>query len=273
MNNKSNGESRMDIVEYNRAAWNRQSLGDCRWCQPVGSAEIQAARLGTWSVILTPNKSVPPAWFGKLKGKKVLCLASGGGQQAPILAAAGADVTSFDNSDEQLAKDRLLAETESLVLKAVRGDMADLSVFANESFDLIFHPVSNVYAESLKPVWKECFRVLRWNGSLLSGFMNPVFFLFDHDEMAKTGKLEVKYSLPYSDLRSLSAESLDQVTGKRAYEFGHTLEDQIGGQLAAGFVICDFYEDDWDEQSTPLNKFISLYAATLARKIRVEYEA
>ena len=61
--------------------------------------------------------------------------------------------------------------------------------------------------------------------------MNPTFYLFDHDEVAKTGKLEVKYSLPYSDLRSLSAKALDQVTHKRAYEFGHTLEDQIGGQI------------------------------------------
>jgi hypothetical protein len=144
-----------------------------------------------------------------------------------------------------------------------------LSFFADESFDLIFHPVSNLFVESLKPVWKECFRVLRWNGSLLSGFMNPTFYLFDHDEVAKTGKLEVKYSLPYSDLRSLSAGSLDQVTGKRAYEFGHTLEDQIGGQLAVGFVICDFYEDHWDDQATPLDRFIPLYAATLARKIRL----
>lgn len=260
----------MNIVEYNRAAWNRQSLGGCRWCQPVSSAEIHAARQGTWSVILTPNKSVPAGWFGDLSGKKVLCLASGGGQQAPILAAAGADVTSFDNSDEQLAKDRRVAEAESLALKVVRGDMADLSVFADESFDLIFHPVSNLFVESLIPVWKECFRVLRWNGSLLSGFVNPTFYLFDHDEAAKTGKLEVKYSLPYSDLRSLSGESVKQITEeKRAYEFGHTLEDQIGGQLAAGFVICDFYEDDWDDQATPLNKFIHLYPATLARKIRL----
>jgi SAM-dependent methyltransferase len=269
MNNKSNDKSRMDVVEYNRAAWNKQSLGGCRWCQPVASNEIDAARSGKWNVILTPNKSVPPAWFGNLNGKRVLCLASGGGQQAPILAAAGADVTSFDNSDEQLAKDKQLAEVESLALKTVRGDMADLSVFANESFDLIFHPASNVYVESLKPVWTECFRVLRWDGSLLSGFMSPTFFLFDHDEVAKTGKLEVKYSLPYSDLRSLSAQSLDQVTGKRPYEFGHTLEDQIGGQLAAGFVICDFYEDDWDDQAAPLNKYVSLHAATLARKIRL----
>src|SRR5260370_10245486 len=99
----------MDIVAYNRAAWNKQSKLGSRRCQPVTADEIRAARQGVWSVLLTPNKSVPPEWFGEVTGKKVLCLASGGGQQAPILVAAGASVTSFDNSDEQLAKDRFSA--------------------------------------------------------------------------------------------------------------------------------------------------------------------
>lgn len=225
-------------------------------------------------MILTPNKSVPAAWFGNLKAKKVLCLASGGGQQAPILAAAGAEVTSFDNSDEQLAKDRKVAEDESLALKTVRGDMADLSVFADESFDLIFHPVSNLFVENLKPVWAGCFRVLKWNGSLLSGFMNPVFFLFDHDEAIRTSCLQVKYSLPYSDLSSLSVEGRNRIAKEGlAYEFGHTLENQIGGQLAAGFVVCDLYEDDWDDAATPLNKFAPLYVSTFARKIRIDHFA
>ncbi len=179
-------------------------------------------------------------------------------------------MTSFDNSDEQLAKDRSVAKRDSLALLTVRGDMANLSAFDVESFDLVFHPISNVFAENLEPVWKECFRVLKWNGSLLSGFMNPLFFLFDHEEAEKTGVLEVKYSLPYSDLKSLPEERKEKITKEGlAYEFGHTLEHQIGGQLAAGFVICDLYEDGWDDKATPLNKFASLHVATLARKIRL----
>jgi len=261
----------MDVVAHNRAAWNKESKAGSRWCQPVSSDETRAARQGTWSVILTPNKSVPSEWFGNVKGKKVLCLASGGGQQSPILAAAGAQVTSFDNSDEQLAKDRFVAERDSLALDTMRGDMANLSAFGDESFDLVFHPVSNVFAEDLKPVWKECFRVLRWNGSLLSGFMNPMFFLFDHVEAEKTGILQVRYSLPYSDLKSLPEERKEKIIKEGlAYEFGHTLEHQIGGQLAAGFVICDLYEDGWDDKATPLNKYASVCISTLARKIRLE---
>jgi len=262
----------MDVAAYNRAAWNKESKsGTSRWCLPVSPEEIRAARNGNWNVILTPNKNVPPEWFGNLKGKKVLCLASGGGQQAPILAAAGAEVTSFDNSEEQLAKDSFVAERDSLALNTVLGDMANLSEFCGESFDLVFHPVSNVYAANLKPVWTECFRVLKWNGRLLSGFFNPAYFLFDHEEAAQSGVLTVKYPLPYSDLKSLPRDKFEMIEKEGlSLQFGHTLEDQIRGQLAAGFVIFDLYEDNWDASATPLNKFTSTFISTFAKKIRPE---
>jgi len=261
----------MNIVAYNRSAWNKQSTSGSRWSQPVDTNTIQAAREGDWSVILTPNKQVPRKWFGELSGKKVLCLASGGGQQAPVLAAAGAQVVSFDNSDEQLAKDRLVADRDGLKIETVQGDMADLSAFADDSFDVIFHPVSNVFAENIRPVWQECYRVLRTGGRLLSGFMNSLFFLFDHEEAEKTGVLQVRYSLPFSDLKSLPKQKLDQIVEERvAYEFGHTLDDQIAGQIEAGFVICGFYEDDWDDTSTPLNQYACMYISTLARKLDLD---
>lgn len=257
----------MNIVSYNRDAWNEQSVRGSEWCTPVSPEEIAAARAGNWDVILTPNKAVPQKWLGNIREKDVLCLASGGGQQAPILAAAGARVTSFDNSDEQLAKDLLVAKRDGLNIKAQQGDMADLSAFPDASFDLIFHPVSNVFAESVLPVWKECHRVLRPNGRLLAGFMNPAFFLFDHEEAEETGKLVVKYPVPFSDLRDLPEAKRKKIEDdKTAYEFGHTLQDQVGGQTKAGFLIADLYEDDWNEEATPLNNFMTLYVSTLAIK-------
>ncbi len=261
----------MDTASYNRNAWNKQSKEGNRWSVPVSSEVINAAKSGDWNVILTPNKSVPREWFGDLRGKKVLCLASGGGQQAPTLAAAGASVVSFDNSDEQLAKDQLVADRDGLDLSTVQGDMADLSVFEGESFDLIFHPVSNVFSEQIRPVWKECFRVLKSEGRLLSGFMNPMFFLFDHEEAEKTGVLQVHYSLPFSDLRSLPKEKLEKIEKEGlAYEFGHTLDEQIGGQIDAGFAICGFYEDNWDDRATPLNRYTTMYISTLGKKMDFE---
>ncbi len=121
----------------------------------------------------------------------------------------------------QLAKDQFVADRDSLDVNTVQGDMADLSAFENESFDLIFHPVSNVFAENIEPVWKECFRVLKWNGRLLTGFMNPMFFLFDHEEVEETGVLQVKYSLPFSELSSLSEDKREKIIKEGLpYEFG-----------------------------------------------------
>ncbi len=134
----------MDVIRYNREAWDREVERQNKWTVPVGRDVIEAARRGRWEVVLTETKPVPMAWFPDLEGADVLCLASGGGQQAPVFAAAGARVTVFDNSPAQLAQDRLVAERESLELRTVQGDMRDLSAFADGSFDLVFHPVSNL---------------------------------------------------------------------------------------------------------------------------------
>lgn len=181
----------MDVAEHNRAAWNRESSAGSEWSSPVDAAVIRAAREGRWSVILTPTRPVPAAWFGELGGRDVLCLAAGGGQQAPVLAAAGAYVVSFDISEVQLDKDRLVAEREGLALRWVRGDMRDLSALDTAAFDLVFHPVSNLFVPDVRAVWRECHRVLRPGGVLLAGFMNPCYFLFDHDGPRTEGGLAV----------------------------------------------------------------------------------
>src|ERR671915_1168075 len=178
----------MDIRGYNREAWDREVERGNEWTVPVEEDVIEAARRSRWEVVLTNTKLVPRAWFPDLEGADVLCLASGGGQQAPTFAAAGASVTVLDNSPKQLAQDRFVAERESLDLRTIEGDMADLSMFADESFDLVFHPVSNLFAPEVRPVWAEAFRVLRRGGVLLAGFLNPAVYIFDL-ELADSGKL------------------------------------------------------------------------------------
>jgi len=257
----------MNIVEYNRSAWNKQSSAGSEWCTPVNTATIARARSGDWRVILTPTRPVPRFWFGDLRGKHLLCLASGGGQQAPVLAAAGADVVSLDLSEEQLAKDRLVAERDNLPLHCVQGDMADLSAFEDEYFDLVFHPVSNLFIPEVSVVWAGCYRVLRPGGSLLAGFMNPDYFLFDHEEAQESGTLTVKYRVPYADVQGLEPKLFEKrLTDGGALEFSHSLEAQIGGQLEAGFVITGFYEDWWLDEATPLNRFAPTSMATRALK-------
>jgi SAM-dependent methyltransferase len=258
----------LDVRTYNRTAWDREVERGNRWTVPVDDDVIAAARRGEWDILLTPSKPVPRAWFPDLGGADVLCLASGGGQQGPILAAAGATVTVLDNSPQQLAQDRRVAERHDLPLTAVVGDMADLSMFPDQAVDLIVHPVPNCFVPDVRPVWDEAFRVLRRGGALLAGFNNPVVYLFDYELTDREGVLQVKYPLPYSDLTSLSLEERQRYLETGApLEFSHTLEDQIGGQLDAGFVLTGLYEDAYGPgEDDLLNDFMSPFIATRALK-------
>ncbi|WP_341503638.1 class I SAM-dependent methyltransferase [Gallaecimonas sp. GXIMD4217] len=235
----------MDIAGYNSQAWDRQVAKDSPWTRPVDADTIARARAGDWAIVLTPDKAVPRHWLGTLKGKKVLCLAGGGGQQGPVLAAAGAKVTVLDNAAGQLAQDELVARRDGLALVLEQGDMRDLGRFADASFDLIVHPCANCFVPDIQPVWDECARVLKPGGRLLAGFLKPEFFLFD-DQAMEAGKLVVRHRLPYSDLSHLGEAELAAL--KEAGEplmFSHGLEAQLGGQLRAGLRLLELYEDGW----------------------------
>ena len=257
-----------DILSYNRAAWNALVENKNRWTIPVSPEQIAGARIGDWSIVLTPNQPVPVDWFPDFHARptEVLCLAGAGGQQAPLLAAAGAKVTVLDNSDRQLAQDRLVAERENLDIKTVLGDMQDLSCFQNDSFDLIVHPCSNCFVQNILPVWREAFRVARPQGSLISGFTNPLRFLFD-DELLEKGELKVAHKIPYSDLTSLTDAQRQRFADQNEpLAFGHTLGDQLGGQIEAGFVIAGFYEDNYHSETDALSRHIDTFIATRAIK-------
>jgi spermidine synthase len=256
----------VDVRAYNREVYTRLSKGRHRWTVPVTSAEIAAARKGEWSIQLTDTKVVPAEWFpSDLRGRTVLCLAAGGGQQGPILAAAGAAVTVLDVCPAQLEMDRLVADREALDLDMVVGDMADLSMFADESFDLVILPGANSYIPDIKPLWQEAYRVLRGGGTLLAGFDNPVVYIFDY-EQAWRGTLVARYAIPYSDLTSVTEEERRRRRNADiALEFGHSLDDQIGSQIAAGFIITGFFEDYLQDE--PSSNYLPNSVATRAVKL------
>jgi SAM-dependent methyltransferase len=257
----------VDIRQLNRAGWDSLVEKENRWTIPVSEEEIVAARRGEWQIVLTPTKPVPRSWFPEMEGAKVLCLASGGGQQGPILAATGARVVVYDNSPKQLEQDRRVAERDGLEIETVEGDMADLGVFPDETFDLIVHPVSNCFAPDIRPVWSEAARVLRDGGILLAGFTNPLRYLFEDDLEYNSDLLCVTYTIPYSDVEQLTEERQAQfIADGEPFEFGHTLGDQIGGQLDAGLVLTGFYEDVYTPDEDALSRHIPSFVATRARK-------
>lgn len=206
------------------------------WGQPVSHEVYEKALAGEWGVYLTPTKTVPKEWFGELKGKRVLGLASGGGQQIPIFTALGAECTLLDYSAAQCESDRMVAEREGYQVEILQYDMTKPLPFEDETFDLIFHPVSNCYVEEVKPIFKECYRILKKGGVLLCGLDNGVNYIFDEDETT------VKYTLPFNALRD-PAIYKDCVENDWGIQFSHTFEEQIGGQLEAGLMLTHVYED------------------------------
>ena len=214
--------------------------GWCRegweWGQPISHQTYQDALHGRWEVYLTPTKPVPHAWFGELAGKRVLGLASGGGQQIPIFSALGARCTVLDYSPRQCESERLVAEREGYQVTVVQADMTRPLPFDDETFDLIFHPVSNCYVEDVRPIFRECCRVLKKGGLFLGGYDIGINYAFDDDEE------RIAYSLPFNPLKD---EALYEASLRNDWgiQFSHTLEEQLGGQLQAGFRLTDLYED------------------------------
>jgi ubiquinone/menaquinone biosynthesis C-methylase UbiE len=259
----------MDAVKQNRIAWDKKVEEGAVYTQAVPQEVIEKSKTGDWSITVTTGKPVPREWFpNSLKGLKILCLGSGGGQQGPILAATGAEVTVMDISEKQLEKDEFVAKRDGLTLKTVIGDMSDLSAFKDEEFDIIVHPVSNLFVEDLSPVWKEASRVLKDKGTLISGFTNPLLFIFDDEEDMK-GNLVVKNPIPSSTLDHLTESEIEEyLKSNNTIEFGHTLEDQIQGQINAGFVIAGLFEDDFGGRR-PLDQYIKCFIATKAIKIKL----
>ena len=227
----------MEYQELNAQTIDRWIEEGWEWGVPISRETYAAAKAGRWDVLLTPTKPVPHGWFGELRGKRVLGLASGGGQQMPIFAALGAVCTVLDYSERQLASERLVAEREGYGIEILRGDMTRPLPFADGSFDLIFHPVSNCYVEEVEPIWRECFRVLRPGGVLLAGLDNGINFLFEGEDETK-----VVNRLPFNPLKN--PEQMEQLQRDDCgVQFSHTLDEQLGGQLRAGFRLTELYED------------------------------
>lgn len=226
-----------DYTKINAETIDRWVEGGWIWGVPITHETFLAAKAGDWSVVLTPTKPVPRAWFPPMKGLRMLGLACGGGQQMPIFSAAGAVCTVLDNSPRQLESERMVAEREGYEIEIVRADMTKPLPFADESFDFIFHAVSNCYIREVEPLWCECYRVLRPGGVLLAGLENGINFIFDEETESI-----LTHSLLFDPIAdpSLMEELQKSDSG---VQFSHTMEEQLGGQLRAGFVLTDIMED------------------------------
>ena len=142
--------------------------------------------------------------------------------------------------------------------------MADLFCFDDCTFAFIFHPCSTCFAENIRPVWSEAYRVRRSGGSIVCGFVKPIRGLFDPD-LGKHGTFQLKFSIPHSDLKLSDEERKNWFGLDAPIEFVRSLGDQLDGQLDAGFLIAALYEDDWGGRES-IDQFIKSFVAVRAIK-------
>lgn len=206
------------------------------WGRPIDHETYLRARAGEWQILLTPTVPVPRAWLPELEGARVLGLASGGGQQMPLLTAAGARCTVLDYAPAQIAAEKLVAEREGYDIVTVQADMTQALPFEDESFDVVVNPVSLCYVRKVEPIFRELARVLRSGGVLLAGFDTGYNYIVDEPEE------RILRGLPYDPIANPALLEEDDVEDC-GVQFSHTPGELIAAVARAGFVIDDAYDD------------------------------
>lgn len=249
----------MKYTEINKETISRWVEERWMWSIPISHEDFLEAKKGIVKLKLTPTKYMPREWFPKeVRGLKILGLCSGGGQQGPVFKALGMDVTILDYSGAQLDKEREVAKREGYEINLVEADVTNPLPFEDESFDIIFNPVSLVYVEDLFHVFKECSRVLKSGGLLICGLDNGVNFMTDGEER------EIINTFPFNPLKNKEQER-ELLEDDCGYQFSHTLEENIGYQIRNGFVIEDIY-DDTNGEGRLEELHIPTFFATKSRK-------
>ena len=146
-----------EINKTNRQRWNALANAKVEFSQPFFDFTPEKAAEYIYRYDIIQN----------VAGKKVLCLASGGGQDSVAFGLLGAEVTVLDLSDVQLSRDRKGAAHHGLQVMTHQGDMRDLSIFADDAFDVVWQPYSVNFIPSVKSVYQEVARVFKIGRNLL----------------------------------------------------------------------------------------------------------
>ncbi len=263
-----NHEPGLDAI----AAFNRQ-----RWEELVEAGVLYSRPLLNLDETTAHNVVDPYSLLGDLQGKDVLCLAAGGGQQSAAFGLLGANVTVLDITAGQLEKDRLVARHYGLDLTTIQGDMRDLSVFAEDAFDVVWHAYSITFIPDARPVFAEVARVIRPGGIYRIQWGNP--FLAGVDDREWDGRsyplkdpyldgVEVQFADEHWDVEQPDG-TVKHVVGPK--EFRHILSGVVNTLVGHGFIILGLWEEtsadpdpepgSWDHYKLIAPPWLQIWAA------------
>jgi len=178
-------------------------------------------------------------WLGgNIQGKRLLCLAAGGGRQSALYAAAGAEVTVVDISPAMLELDRQVAVERRLSIRTVEASMDDLPMLQAGEFEIVIHPVSTCYVPDILAVYREVARVTSPGGIYISQHKQPASLQGDITASSRGYELIE----PYYRQGPLPPVVGSPHREEGTLEFLHGLENLLGGMCRAGFVIEDLIE-------------------------------
>jgi len=225
-----------EVAAFNQARWRALAEADALFTRPALNLDAASAR----------ERVDPHGLLGPLEGKRVLCLAGGGGQQSAAFALLGAQVTVVDLSEAQLERDAQVAAHYGVDLEIVQADMRDLSALAADSFDLVQHAYSINFVPDVRVVFGQVARVIRPGGTYALMFANPFVHSINPRSWDGDG-----YPLrqPYLDGVPIQAEDEawvfrhgDDASGARPAipgprEYRHALSTVVNGLVEHGFAI------------------------------------
>jgi len=243
------------IAGKNQADWDRWVAEGERNTVPWLDLNAEAYRAcaggqaATWPA--TPREESPEGILMRAAaGKDVLCLASGGGQQSAELGLLGARVTVLDLCAGQLEGDRRAAEHYGYEVRTVQGDMRDLSIFEDGSFDHVLQGISMTFVPDVRDVYREVGRVLCPGGLYAVAHCNPATYpiSFEGGENGWDGKA-YRIAEPYrgGPVR-ITVDGRENMTeGEETGEHRHLYREIFNGLIETGFLIRIVWDEEWHE--------------------------
>jgi SAM-dependent methyltransferase len=225
-----------DYRAVNRQAWTRLAS--------QGSAEPHFSEAKEWLD--------PEGWIHWPEVRNVLCLAAGGGQQAPLFASLNCNVVSADICPEQLEHDRQAARQHGFEIECVEADMLDLSALHGRDFDLVYQAISACYVPDVRRLYAEVSHVLRPGGFYRVQHWNPVHIQLA-DNVTWTGRGYELVRPCVSGVPHVWRRAGENGGGDtECWHYIHSMTDLVGGLCDAGFQILRFTQfEHYDEQAEP----------------------